>query len=95
MVIINLLFDSELEWLKRQWRSISVHLKKWKKRIATNLKSPSPSIVKLFIYAVLPWCEGKAMKILLIGIPVILYYKNTESSSFDMGKKDESLVNVT
>lgn len=34
------------------------------------------------------------MKILLIGTPVILYYK-TQSSSFDMGKKDESLVYVT
>lgn len=34
------------------------------------------------------------MKILLIGTPVILYYKNTESDSLDMGKKKESPVNV-
>lgn len=50
--------------------------------------------MKLFGYAVLPWCEGKAMKILLIGNPVILYYENTKSDSLDMEKKKESPVDV-
>lgn len=33
------------------------------------------------------------MKILLTGSPIILYYKNIESNSLDLGKKLENQVN--